>query len=500
MPDFAVRTAFTAVDKISPAFSRMEKAAKGFGSVMSAVLPVLGVAVLANYASKAIDLASSLTEVQNVVDTTFGKDANQINQWSQNAINQFGLSELQAKQFTGSLGAMMKSSGLASDQIVKMSTDLSGLAGDFASFYNLPIEQAFEKIRSGISGETEPLKQLGINMSVANMEAFALTQGIRQQWKDMNQATQTQLRYAYLMKVSSDAQGDFNKTLATSYANQKRVLGVQFDQALAQLAMGILPSLTEAFKSLNEVMRAINWKAVGSVLTVILKVIPYVVGWFVAWKFAMIAWNLAAFIYTARILGIIGAMQYYEMSSKAITFLTKAWTAAQWLFNAAMTANPIGLIIVGIGALIAAGVALYRNWDVVTKFFSNAWSIVKEKFIAAGTIIWDWMKSFGRGFMTYMLFPINLLITGVIKLLELAASIPGVGEKFAKAAEMARNFQNQINATTGATNVFAPNRAATELQAGNTNVNIYSNGTEAKAEVTPRKGATVNMNRLGYQQ
>jgi len=108
-------------------------------------------------AKQSIELASSLQEVQNVVDVTFGSGAKQINAWSQVALQKFGLSALQAKQFTGYLGAMMKSSGIAGNSLIKMSENLSGLAGDIASFDNLPIEDAFEKIRSGISGETKQL-------------------------------------------------------------------------------------------------------------------------------------------------------------------------------------------------------------------------------------------------------------------------------------------------------------------------------------------------------
>jgi hypothetical protein len=107
---------------------------------------------------------------------------------------------------------MMKSSGMAGNEIVKMSTDLAGLAADMASFYNLDFETAFEKIRSGISGETEPLKQLGINMSVANLEAFALEKGITKAFNSMSQQEQIMLRYQYLMKATADAQGDSART------------------------------------------------------------------------------------------------------------------------------------------------------------------------------------------------------------------------------------------------------------------------------------------------
>lgn len=106
---------------------------------------------------ESIGLASDLKETQNVVDVTFEDSASTINKWAQEALNAYGLTETKAKQYSSTLGAMMKSMGIADDQVLQMSTDMAGLAADMASFYNLDHDTAFEKIRSGISGETEPL-------------------------------------------------------------------------------------------------------------------------------------------------------------------------------------------------------------------------------------------------------------------------------------------------------------------------------------------------------
>ena len=123
----------------------------------SAVAAKVGKALL-DFGADAVQAASDLQEVQNVVDVTFGQaGAAQIEKWAKAAGTQFGLTETQAKKFTSTLGAMMKSAGLAGPEIVNMSTDLAGLAADMASFYNLDFDTAFQKIRSGISGETEPL-------------------------------------------------------------------------------------------------------------------------------------------------------------------------------------------------------------------------------------------------------------------------------------------------------------------------------------------------------
>lgn len=177
--------------------------------------------VFIEWSKAAVQAASDLQEVQNVVDVTFGDSARQIQTWSEQAGKQYGLTETQAKRYASTIGAMLKSQGVANEQMLSMSKDLAGLAADMASFYNLDFDTAFEKIRAGISGETMPLKQLGINMSVANLEAFALSQGIEKSYSAMSQGEQTLLRYQYLMKATADAQGDFART-SDGFANATR--------------------------------------------------------------------------------------------------------------------------------------------------------------------------------------------------------------------------------------------------------------------------------------
>ena len=195
---------------------------------------------IAQFAGDAIQSVSALREVQNVVDVTFGANANEIETWAKKARSQFGLTETQAKQFTSTLGAMAKSAGITGPEIVGMSTDLAGLAADMASFYNMDFETAFQKIRSGISGETEPLKQLGVNMSVANLQAYAMTQGITKAFDKMSQSEQVMLRYQYLMQATADAQGDFART-SDGFANAQR----RFETALDTIKTSVGSFLLE---------------------------------------------------------------------------------------------------------------------------------------------------------------------------------------------------------------------------------------------------------------
>lgn len=235
---------------ISDSFNGMlKKLVAGFSAAK------IGKALL-DIGKDAVEAASALEEVQNVVDVTFGSDAGKIDQWAKNAGTQFGLTETQAKKFTSTLGAMMKSAGMSGSEITDMSTDLAGLAADMASFYNLDFETAFQKIRSGISGETEPLKQLGINMSVANLEAYALSKGITKAFNDMSQGEQTMLRYQYLMQATADAQGDFART-SDGYANSLRQMETNIESLKTNLGQVLIPAITEAVGFLNGFLKSL---------------------------------------------------------------------------------------------------------------------------------------------------------------------------------------------------------------------------------------------------
>ena len=213
----------------------------------------IGKAIL-DIGKQAIQAASDLQEVQNVVDVTFGEQGSAtIEAWAKKAGTQFGLTETQAKKFTSTLGAMMKSAGLAGNEIVGMSTDMAGLAADMASFYNLDFDTAFQKIRAGISGETEPLKQLGINMSVANLNAFALQKGLSKTFDQMSQGEQVMLRYQYLMQATSDAQGDFART-SDGFANATRMLETNLESLKTQLGNVLLPIVNDVVGGLNSLL------------------------------------------------------------------------------------------------------------------------------------------------------------------------------------------------------------------------------------------------------
>ena len=236
---------------------------KNFGSMVNslkkvgaAIGSIVAAGQLVQFGKQAIDAASDLQEVQNVVDTVFGSMSGTINSWAKGAMDAFGLSETSAKRFTSTMGAMLKSSGITGNALQTMSINMAALSADMASFYNLSADTAFEKIRAGISGETEPLKQLGINMSVANLEAYALANGITKSYDAMTQAEQTILRYNYLLSVTGDAQHDFERT-SGSWANQTRVLAENFNRLKTIIGEGLIAALTPLVQLLNTLIQRV---------------------------------------------------------------------------------------------------------------------------------------------------------------------------------------------------------------------------------------------------
>lgn len=235
----------------------LKKGISGISTSLKGITKIVAAAffvkVIYNFSKACIQAASDLEEVQNVVDTVFGESSAIIDNFAKNAVKSLGLSELSVKKYASTMGAMLKSMKLSDKQVLVMSQNMTALAGDMASFYNLSGDDAFQKIRAGISGETEPLKQLGINLSVANMEAYALSQGIDKSYNSMTQAEQAILRYNYLLDVTKDAQGDFART-SGSWANQVKVLSEQWNTFKSVLGSSFIQVLTPVIQALNMIM------------------------------------------------------------------------------------------------------------------------------------------------------------------------------------------------------------------------------------------------------
>lgn len=406
-------------DKTSKKADELANKFKSVGTKMKVGLTV----PITAFGTYAVKMASDLNEVQNVVDTTFENSSETINKFAKSAAEQFGISELSAKQFTGTMGAMLKSMGLGNKDITDMSIALSGLAGDMASFYNLDPEEAFEKLRAGISGETEPLKQLGINMSVVNLEAFAMSKGITKSYDSMTQAEQATLRYQYIMETTADAQGDYSKT-ADSTANKTRTTMLQFQTLSAELGQQLLPIVNDVLGALQSVIKWFNnLDASGKRVVLILGGIALAIG---------------------PVTTAIGTLIKVGSGIKSLVTIIKSWnvvtklmTVAQGALNAVMNMNPISLIIIAIVALIAIIAVLWNKceWfrdgvmaviNVVVSFFQNLWSSI----VSIASSIWNTIVSIANSIwnviqtiLNYLQVPIDFIKNILLLIVAIVATV-----------------------------------------------------------------------------
>ena len=198
-------------------------------------------------------MASDLEEVQNVVDVSFGDMSDEVEKFANSAIQNFGMSALTAKRMASTFMSMANGMGLAAKDGKNMSLQLTALAGDMASFYNVEQDVAQTALNSIFTGETESLKKFGIVLTEANLNAFALSRGITKSYNAMSQAEKVALRYQYVLKATANAQGDFART-SSSWANQVRILKEQWSQLIGILGKGLIAALTPIVKALNKLL------------------------------------------------------------------------------------------------------------------------------------------------------------------------------------------------------------------------------------------------------
>lgn len=230
--------------------SGIENSLKNIGKL---ALAAFSVKAIVNFGKECINLGSDLAEVQNVVDVTFGNLNTEVNKFAENAIDKFGLGQTVTKKYVGTFGAMSKAFGFSNKEALAMSETLTGLAGDVASFYNLSSDEAYTKLKSVFTGETETLKDLGVVMTQNALDQYALANGYGKTTAKMSEQEKVALRYKFILDKLSLANGDFART-SDSWANQTRVLSLRFNELKATLGQGFINIFTPIVKGINLVL------------------------------------------------------------------------------------------------------------------------------------------------------------------------------------------------------------------------------------------------------
>lgn len=235
------------VSAIKQSFNGLGGAVKKIGLLIGGAFAV---GKLAQFGKECVELGSDLTEVQNVVDVTFTTMSDKVNEFAKNAMTSAGLSETMAKRYVGTFGAMSKSFGFSEAQAYDMSTALTQLTGDVASFYNISQDLAYIKLKSVFTGETETLKDLGVVMSQSALDQYALANGYGKTTSAMTEQEKVALRLAFVQKQLSAASGDFIRT-SDSWANQVRVMQLQLQSLKATVGQGLINIFAPVLKVIN---------------------------------------------------------------------------------------------------------------------------------------------------------------------------------------------------------------------------------------------------------
>jgi phage-related protein len=302
---------------------------------------------------KASDLNESITKTEAV----FGSSADEIMAWSKTSATALGQSQQQALEAASTYGNLFQAFGLTREQAVGMSMDVTELAADLASFNNVSVDDAILALRSGLSGETEPLKRFGIALNDQRLRLEAARLGLGEYAGTLPVAVKAQAAYSLILKDSTLAQGDFART-SDGLANQQRILKAEVDNAVASFGEAFLPillslvsvvrdrvipiiqSFADRFKSLSEGQR----EAI------------IVIG-------GLLAALGPALLIFGKIIGLVGSLIVGLGSmGTVLTFLT----------------GPIGLTIAAVAALTAGIVFLYRNNEDFRNFVRQVWSQISE--------------------------------------------------------------------------------------------------------------------------
>lgn len=377
MADTSLIFSILAKDRASKTFDKVKGAAKAAFAV--------GAAAAGAFAVSAVNAASDLAETQSKVGQIFGQSAGDVMAFSKTTASTLGQSRQQALDAAATFGIFGKSAGLAGSDLTGFSTEMVTLAGDMASFNNTTPEAAIQAIGAALRGESEPIRSFGVLLDDATLRNRALKLGLIETTKDALTPQQKVLAaQAEILAQTSDQQGDFART-SDGLANRQRIMAARFADVRAEVGTKLLPV---ALKLSEWASGAMDWMGQHQTLV---RNLAIGVGSFAAAVGAVV---VAMKAYRGIMLLVTAATKIWAGLQLVVKGATIVWTAMQWLLNVALTANPIGLIIIAIAALIAIIVLIATKTTWFQTGWKAAWGLIKAVALGVGRWFMDtlWRK------------------------------------------------------------------------------------------------------------
>ncbi|MCK9602274.1 MAG: phage tail tape measure protein, partial [Sphaerochaeta sp.] len=321
-----------------------------------------------------IKMAMDAVESENLFTVSMGKMGDAARQWSEDLNKALGLSAYELRENVGVFYNMTTSMGLATQEAYNLSTGMTELAYDMASFYNIDVEEAFLKLRSGITGETEPLKRLGILVDENTTKMYAYKEGIAAQGAELTQQQKVQARYAAILAQTTNAQGDLAATL-DSPTNQLRIFKTQIKETSINLGMALLPAFQKFLNIMKPMVDGLASfvKEHGDLAVALLALVG--TGGGLLLMIGLMPKLMAAF---KAVTGGIALFKIGLVGLRGGMVATQASATAMW-----------SAITLGVSLVITAIIALVSNWDKVTAFFERTWRTIKQLFLGGAIFIID---------------------------------------------------------------------------------------------------------------
>lgn len=416
----------------------MVSSAKAFVGPLAGIFAVGGVAA---FFKNAVGGASDLAESASKVKVVFGDQAAAIMRASETSATAMGLSKAAYLDAAGSLGNLLVSLEIAPKAAAGMSQEMVQLAGDMASFNNVSPEEALMAIRSGLTGETEPLKRFGVNMNDATLKAQALKLGLIATTKDaMSPQTKALAAQALIMAQTGTAQGDFART-SSGLANQQRIAAAQTEDLMNKIGKGLLPAVTAITKGYNYFTKGIlDGTGAGGLFRDVIVGVFAVIGAGIGVLGSMVGFvrdNATAFKALGIAIGVVLLPVFIQMAATlafnvfwlgALTVATFAYNvvtkvmaaglriaaAAQWLLNVAMSANPIGLVIIALVALAAGLVYAYTHSEKFRAVVQAVFTFIKTFIPAAVSYVVGFVRSHWKLLLAIITGPVGAITIYII--------------------------------------------------------------------------------------
>jgi hypothetical protein len=405
-------TAFTkglddAEDKADGASKRMVSGLSAIGgaAVVGGIAAVsAGAVAMGAFLADAIPAASDLNETVSKVGVVFGGSADEVLAYGENSAAALGMSKNEALSATGVYGNLFRAMGIGEDVSADMSMGLVTLAGDLASFNNMDPTEVLDKLRAGLSGETEPLKTLGVNLNQAAIEAKALEMGLVTNGQELTAAAKASATYALVMEQTTLAQGDFERT-SDGLANQQRIAAAQWKDLQAVVGKAFLPTVVKLVsfftKNMPKIIQAVQplVEKIPAMLDGLLLAFQTGFGWLmdnqgvIVGVLAAIGVAIATFVYTT----VIPALIAFAVASWPVIAVMAAVAAAGYLLYTAWTENWGGIqqIMAGVWASVQPVLQTLWDWLQVNipkalAWLANVWQTV---LLPAIMKVWAWVQT-----------------------------------------------------------------------------------------------------------